>query len=147
MKNKRARQLIPSPSHNDSSTSSASPGGLPLQTKKIKKLKRGYSIKKKPKNKTLPCSYVDFPDHRGRPQYHKVFKEDQTCFSAYQLFRDGLKDEGFDNDWVTDQEEIEKSRNSMFASIAEAVKDVLANPLCIKNRVRRDQVDQKKKGI
>ena len=145
MKNKRARQLIPSPSYNDSSTSSASPCGLPLQGKKIRKLKKGCRIKKKEKNKTLPCSYEDFPDHKGRPQFHKVFKEDQTCFNTHQLFKEGLKDEGFDNDWITDQEEIVKSRNSIFAGIADAVKDVLSNPFCIKNKVRRNDIAQRKK--
>jgi hypothetical protein len=139
MPNKKAKRSKAVKASIECSTLSTSTNNSPNIKKKIAKVeksKRGG----KPKGKRARAkgSFVEFPNHRGVMQIHKIFKEDETCF-APKKYSEGIRDIYFDNDQTTDEEIIKDSRLMVFQSLSSALNDVLTNPSCIKNSSLQEQ--------
>ena len=139
MKNKRARKAKAVKASIECSTLSTSPNNSPSIQKKITKHVKQRKGGKHKQRRYLPkCTFIQFPNHNGIMQTHKLYKEDETCF-APKVYSEGIRDIYFDNDQTTDEDIIKETKKTALQSLSKALVDVLANPNCIKNYALQEQ--------
>ena len=87
---------------------------------------------KRKRRAPVSCSMLELVSACGK-QIHKVFREEDTCFSMYDIYKVELKEMACDNDCLTDDEQIRQSRHYVMDCIGSALKEVSKDKRQIKN--------------
>ena len=89
------------------------------------KVKFTFSQNKLGKRKApVNCTILELTNNIGEKQIHPLFKEDETCFTQYDLYNVQLKDTGCDNDCPTDDDQIMDSKRFIFSNLLSALREV-----------------------
>ncbi len=78
--------------------------------------------------------YTNFKlEGEGIVQYHKMFKEDETCFHAYKQYQITVPESACDNDCLTEPEQIAEARRMVISDIKDTLKYIKEDISQIKN--------------
>jgi hypothetical protein len=91
------------------------------------------NIKQLKRRAPVNCSTLELINECGEKQVHKLFKEDETCFTQYDLYNVELRELACDNDCPTDTEQINQSKDFIIKNLSSALKEIEGSITSVNN--------------